>query len=55
MTVTTKDLKTNISMLCDVLSKGEDVIITYRGKTKVKFVSYNESSNEQEIDSIFGI
>ena len=55
MTVTAKDLRFNISMLFDVLSKGEDVLITYRGKAKAKLIAYNESSNEEKIDSIFGM
>ena len=55
MTVTAKDLRFNISMLFDVLSKGEDVLITYRGKAKAKLISYNDSSNEEKTDSIFGM
>ena len=55
MTVTAKDLRFNISMLFDVLSKGEDVLITYRGKAKAKLISYSESSNEEKTDTIFGM
>ena len=55
MTVTAKDLRFNISMLFDVLSKGEDVLITYRGKAKAKLVAYDESSAEEKTDSIFGM
>ncbi len=55
MTVTAKDLRFNISMLFDVLSKGEDVLITYRGKAKAKLISYNEQSNEEKTDTIFGM
>jgi len=55
MTVTAKDLRFNISMLFDVLSKGEDVLITYRGKAKAKLIAYNEASNEEKTDSIFGM
>ncbi|CAA6810399.1 MAG: Prevent host death protein, Phd antitoxin  len=55
MTVTAKDLRFNISMLFDVLSKGEDVLITYRGKAKAKLISYTEPSNEEKTDSIFGM
>lgn len=55
MTVTAKDLRFNISMLFDVLSKGEDVLITYRGKAKAKLISYNETSNKEKTDSIFGM
>lgn len=55
MTVTAKDLRFNISMLFDVLSKGEDILITYRGKAKAKLVSYDEPSNEEKTDTIFGM
>lgn len=55
MTVTAKDLRFNISMLFDVLSKGEDVLITYRGKAKAKLISYNDASTEEKSDDIFGM
>jgi len=55
MTVTAKDLRFNISMLFDVLSKGEDVLITYRGKAKAKLISCTEPSNEEKTDTIFGM
>ena len=55
MTVTAKDLRFNISMLFDMLSKGEDILITYRGKAKAKLVSYVEPSNEENTDIIFGM
>ncbi|NEW60264.1 hypothetical protein GSY74_03120 [Sulfurovum sp. bin170] len=45
VTVTATDLRFNISMLFDMLSKGEDILITYRGKAKAKLVSYVEPSN----------
>ena len=55
MTVTAKDLRFNISMLFDVLSKGEDVLITYRGKAKAKLIAYNQLSNDKKTDTIFGM
>lgn len=54
MTVTAKDLRFNISMLFDVLSKGEDILITYRGKAKAKLISYDEHIEEKS-DDIFGM
>jgi len=42
-------------MLFDVLSKGEDILITYRGKAKAKLTPYNETSNEEKTDTIFGM
>ncbi|HHH54381.1 MAG TPA: type II toxin-antitoxin system prevent-host-death family antitoxin [Bacteroidetes bacterium] len=55
MTVTAKDLRFNISMLFDVLSKGEDILITYRGKAKAKLIAYNQPSNDKKTDTIFGM
>jgi len=55
MTTTAKDLRFNISMLFDVLSKGEDVTITYRGKPKAKLISYETNSNDEKSDQIFGM
>lgn len=55
MTVTAKDLRFNIAMLFDVLSKGEDVLITYRGKAKAKLISYEETAHEEKSDAIFGM
>ena len=55
MTVTAKDLRFNISMLFDVLSKGEDILITYRGKAKAKLIAYNQSSSDTKTDIIFGM
>jgi len=54
MLVTAKDLRFNISMLFKVLSKGEDITITYRGKPKAKLISYDESNQEKD-SSIFGM
>ncbi len=55
MTVTAKDLRFNVSMLFDVLGKGEDVLITYRGKAKAKLVPYDEPHNRQKSDEMFGM
>jgi len=55
MTVTAKDLRFNISMLFDILSKGEDIFITYRGKVKAKLIDYNKSSLDKKTDIIFGM
>jgi len=37
------------------LSKGEEVLITYRGKAKAKLVSYTEPSDQPKTDIIFGM
>jgi len=53
MTVTAKDLRFNISMLFDTLSKGEDIIITYRGKARAKLIGINKKNSKEDI--AFGI
>ena len=55
MIVTAKDLRFKISMLFDVLSKGEEVLITYRGKTKAKLTPLDEKQHEEKDDEIFGM
>jgi len=55
MTVTAKDLRFNVSMLFDVLGKGEDVLITYRGKAKAKLIPYDEPNHEPKNDEMFGM
>jgi prevent-host-death family protein len=55
MTVTAKDLRFNVSFLFDVLSKGEDVTITHRGKAKAKLISYDDSKQTPKDDAIFGM
>ncbi len=54
MVVSAKDLRFKISMLFDVLTKGEDITITYRGKPKAKLVSF-EKGNDDKSDALFGI
>lgn len=55
MIVSAKDLRFKISMLFDVLTKGEDITITYRGKPKAKLISFEEPSSEGKSDALFGI
>ena len=55
MVVTAKDLRFNISMLFDLLSKKESIIITYRNKPKAKLIPYGENSNEKKEDKLFGM
>ena len=54
MIATAKDLRFNINMLFDVLSKGEDVTITYRGKPKAKLIS-TQKSHQKKDESLFGL
>jgi len=55
MTVTAKDLRFNVSMLFNVLGKGEDILITYRGKAKAKLIPYDEPNDEPKNDKMFGM
>ncbi len=55
MIATAKDLRFNISMLFDTLNKGEDVVITYRGKAKAKLIATNQKENCKKEDIAFGI
>ena len=55
MTVTAKDLRFQTSMLFDLLAKGEEVLITYRGKAKAKLIPYDNTSNEEKSDELFGM
>ena len=54
MEVTAKDLRFKINMLFDVLNKGEDITITYRGKAKAKLIS-TQKNIEKKDDSLFGM
>ena len=54
MIVTAKDLRFNISMLFDLLNKGEDVLITYRGKAKAKLISIKDEDSVKS-DDMFGM
>ena len=55
MVVSAKDLRFKISMLFDVLTKGEDITITYRGKPKAKLVSYEENNGDEKSGALFGM
>ncbi len=55
MVVSAKDLRFKISMLFDVLTKGEDITITYRGKPKAKLVPFEKDTNDEKSDALFGI
>jgi len=55
MIVSAKDLRFKISMLFDVLTKGEEITITYRGKPKAKLISFEEKGNDKKSDALFGI
>ena len=55
MIVSAKDLRFKISMLFDVLTKGEDITITYRGKPRAKLISFQEHDSNEKSDALFGM
>ena len=56
MKATAKDLRFHSKELLDTVSRGEEVIITYRGKSCAKLVPYNEAKDKKMFkDKLFGI
>ncbi|MEA3513399.1 MAG: type II toxin-antitoxin system prevent-host-death family antitoxin [Campylobacterota bacterium] len=55
MFATAKDLRFNISMLFDLLTKGEDITITYRGKPRAKLIPFNADEPSPKSSEMFGM
>ncbi len=56
MKVTTKELRIQPGRIIDHVVKGQEVIITYRGKALAKIVPlHKDSSLPQNQDTIFGL
>ena len=55
MKTTAKDLRFHAKELLDTATRGEEVIITYRGKPCAKLVAYDEKSEKRSEDELFGI
>lgn len=57
MKATAKDLRFHSKEILDTVSRGEEVIITFRGKPQAKIVPYktNEISENRDQISLFGI
>lgn len=53
MQATAKDLRFNVKELLDTVARGEEVIITYRGKPQAKLVPFDEEVEDE--DELFGI
>jgi len=49
-----KDLRFKISMIFDLLSKGEKITITYRGKPKARIIPIKQSKKSRE-EIVFGL
>ena len=55
MKATAKDLRFNSKELLDTVNRGEEVVITFRGKPCAKLVPYTEEDKGNVKNQLFGI
>ena len=55
MKATAKDLRFNSKELINSVNRGEEVVITFRGKPCAKLVPYHEVKRQPEKNELFGI
>ncbi len=55
MKATAKDLRFHSKELLDTVNRGEDVVITFRGKPCAKLIRYREEKEEITKNDLFGI
>lgn len=55
MNATAKDLRFHSKELLDTVSRGEEVVITYRGKPCAKLVPFSEGVKEDSGKELFGL
>jgi len=55
MKATAKDLRFHSKELIDTVNRGEEVIITFRGKPCAKLIPYIEKNDEITKNELFGI
>ena len=55
MKATAKELRFNSKELLNTVNRGEEVIITFRGKPCAKLVPYKEKKSKTEQNELFGI
>lgn len=55
MKATAKDLRFNSKGLLDTVNRGEEIVITFRGKPCAKLVPYTEKNKESVKNQLFGI
>lgn len=53
MQATAKDLRFHVKELLDTVIRGEEVIITYRGKPRAKLIPFADELGDE--DELFGI
>ena len=55
MKATAKDLRFNSKGLLDTVNRGEEVVITFRGKPCAKLIPYSENNETVTKNELFGI
>lgn len=55
MKATAKDLRFHSKELLDTINRGEEVVITFRGKPCAKLIPYKEKKEKTTKDVLFGI
>lgn len=55
MKATAKDLRFHSKELIDSVTRGEEVVITFRGKPCAKLVPYRKPNNNNEENELFGM
>lgn len=55
MKATAKDLRFNSKGLLDAVNRGEEVVITFRGKPCAKLISYRGKNEDTLKNELFGI
>jgi len=55
MKATAKDLRFHSKELIDSVNRGEEVVITFRGKPCAKLVPYEDLKNNKEKNKLFGM
>lgn len=55
MNATTKNLRFNSKELLDAVKRGEEVVISFRGKPCAKLVPYQETKKQPEKNDLFGM
>ncbi len=55
MKATAKDLRFNSKGLLDSVNRGEEVVITFRGKPCAKLIPYDGENGQNTTNELFGI
>ncbi len=55
MKATAKELRFNSKELLNAVDRGEEIIITFRGKSCAKLIPYSEQKKGQSETDLFGI